>query len=91
MITVSQAAGTTAGAAASHQDQQKRTAYARVEPHGYGFVPFAVETYGCLGQPTVNLLHLLGDKATAPGGVKRASFVNGSLREPSEGVCRGNV
>jgi hypothetical protein len=42
-------AATTAGAAASHRDQLKRTAYARVEPHGYGFVPFSVETYGPLG------------------------------------------
>jgi hypothetical protein len=40
---------TTAGAAASHRDQLKWTAYARVEPHGYGFVPFSVETYGRLG------------------------------------------
>jgi hypothetical protein len=37
-------AATTAGAAASHRDQRKRTE----EPHGYGFVPFSVETYGRL-------------------------------------------
>jgi hypothetical protein len=43
-------AAITAGAAASHRDQQKRTAYARVEPNGYGFVPFSVETYGRIGQ-----------------------------------------
>jgi hypothetical protein len=42
MSTFSQAA-TTAGAAASHQDQQKRTGYAGVEPHGYSFVPFSVD------------------------------------------------
>jgi hypothetical protein len=24
---------------------------ARLEPHGYGSVPFSLETYGCLGQP----------------------------------------
>jgi hypothetical protein len=54
-------AATTAGAAASHRDQRKRTAYARVEPHGYGFVlPFCVETYGRLGQPAMKLLHSLG-------------------------------
>jgi hypothetical protein len=44
-------AATTAGAAASHRDQQKRIAYARVEPHGYGFAPFSVEMYCHLGQP----------------------------------------
>jgi hypothetical protein len=37
-------AATTAGAAASHRDQLKRTSYARVEPHGYGFVLFSMET-----------------------------------------------
>jgi hypothetical protein len=68
-------AASTAGAAASHRDQQKRTAYAQVEPHGYGFVPFSVETYGHLGQPAMKLLHSLGDEAAGPGGVTRASFV----------------
>jgi hypothetical protein len=37
----------------------------------------------------MKLLHLLGDEA-APGGVTRASFVNGALRELSLGLCRGN-
>jgi hypothetical protein len=79
-----------AGAAASHRDQLKRTAYARVEPHGYDFVPFSVETYGCLGQPAMKLLHLFGDEAAGPGGVMRASFVNSALQELSVGLCRGN-
>jgi hypothetical protein len=61
-----------------------------VEPHGYGFVPFSLETYGRLGQPAMKLLHLLGDEAAGPGGVMRASFVNGALRELSVGLCRGN-
>jgi hypothetical protein len=81
---------TTAGAAASHRDQWKRTAYAREEPHGYGFVPFSVETYARLGQPGMKLLHSLGDEAAGPGGVTRASFVHGALRELSVGLCRGN-
>jgi hypothetical protein len=65
---------TTAAAPASHWDQQKRTAYARVEPHGYGFVPFSVETYGRLGQPEMKLLHLLGHEAAGPGGVLGPNF-----------------
>jgi hypothetical protein len=50
-------AAATAGAAASHRDRQKQTAYARVEPNGYSFVPFSVESYGRLGQPAMTLLH----------------------------------
>jgi hypothetical protein len=83
-------AAITAGAAASHRDQQKRTAYARVEPNGYGFVPFSVETYGRIGQPAMKLLHDLGEEAAGPGGVSRSSFVAGALRELSVGLCRGN-
>jgi hypothetical protein len=40
-------------------NQQKRTAYAQEEPHGYDFVPFSVETNCRLGQPTMKLLHSL--------------------------------
>jgi hypothetical protein len=58
--------------------------------HGYGFVPFSVETYGRLGQPAKKLLHSLGDEAAGPGGVTRASFVNAGLRELSVDLCRGN-
>jgi hypothetical protein len=89
MNTLSRAA-TTAGAAASHRDQQKRTAYAREEPHGYGFAPFSVETCGRLGQPSMKLLHLLGVEAADPGDVTRASFVNDALQELSVGLCREN-
>jgi hypothetical protein len=81
---------TTAGAVASHRDQQKRIAYARVQPHGYSFVPFSVETYGPLGQPVMKLLLLLGDKAAGSGGVMRASFVKCALRELSVGLCRSS-
>jgi hypothetical protein len=52
-INILPRAATTAGAAAFHRDQQKQTAYARVEPSGYGFVPFFMETYGHLGHPAM--------------------------------------
>jgi hypothetical protein len=32
----------------------------------------------------------MGDEAAGPGGVNRASFVAGPLRERSIGLCRGN-
>jgi hypothetical protein len=79
-----------AGAAAARRDQQKRATYSRVEPNGYPFVPFSVESYGRIGQPAMKLLHALGDEAAGPGGVTRASFVAGALREISVGLCRGN-
>jgi hypothetical protein len=89
-ISTLPSAAITAGAAASHRDQQKRTAYARVEPNRYGFVPFSVETYGRIGQPAMKLLHDLGEEAAGPGGVSWSSFVVGALKEFSLGLCRGN-
>jgi hypothetical protein len=62
-----------------------------VEPNGYSFVPFSVESYGRLGQPAMTLLHALGDEAAGPGGVSRASFVAGAMRELSVGLIRGNL
>jgi hypothetical protein len=61
-INTLSAAAATAGRAASRRDQQTRAAYARVEPNGYPFVPFSVESYGRLGQPAMKLLHALGDE-----------------------------
>jgi hypothetical protein len=61
-----------------------------VEPNGYPFVPFSVESYGCIGQPAMRHSHALGDEAAGPGGVTRAPFVAGALREISVGLCMGN-
>jgi hypothetical protein len=38
----------------------------------------------------MQLLRALGDEAASPGGVGRASFVAGTLRELSIGLCWGN-
>jgi hypothetical protein len=84
-------AASTAGAAASHRNQQKRTTYARLEPNGYEFVPVSVEPHGCLSQPAMKLLHTLGEEAAGPGSVSRASSVEGALRELSVGLVRGNI
>jgi hypothetical protein len=61
-----------------------------VEPNGYAFVPFSVESYGRIGQLAMKLMHLLGDQAAGPGGITRASFVAGTLCELSVGLCRGH-
>jgi hypothetical protein len=71
---------TTAGAAASLRDRQKRTAYAKVKPKGYGFVPFSVETYDRLSNTAMKLLHDLGEEVAGPGGVSQSSFVAGAPR-----------
>jgi hypothetical protein len=84
------AAATTAGAAAAWHDQQKGATYARVQPKGFPFVPFSVESYGRLGQRAIKVVHALGDAAVSPGGVGRASFVAGAVRELGIGLCGGN-
>jgi hypothetical protein len=48
--------------------QQKPATYARMEPSGFPFVPFFLETYGLLGQLVMKLLLSLGDEAAGPGG-----------------------
>jgi hypothetical protein len=62
-----QRAASTAGAAASQHDHQKRTTYSRLEPNGYELVPVPVESYGRLSQPAMKLLHTLGEEAAGPG------------------------
>jgi hypothetical protein len=49
-----------------------------------------MEPYRGLGLPATKLLHELGDEAAEPGGVTRASFVVGTLREISMWLIRGN-
>jgi hypothetical protein len=83
-------AASTAGAAASHRDHQKRTTYSRLEPNGHEFVPVFVDSYGRLSELAMKLLHTLGEEAAGPGGVSRAPFVAGALRELSVGLVRGN-
>jgi hypothetical protein len=80
-----------AGTASAQPGQQKRAAYAQVEPSSYPFVPFSVESCGRLGQSAMKLMHALGDKAA--GGVKWVSFVGGALHELSVGLtfCAGSL
>jgi hypothetical protein len=74
----------------SNHGIQLRYTYIGVEPNGYKFVPFSVESYGLIGQPAMKLLHQLGDEAAGPGSVTRASLVASTLRELSVVLCRGN-
>jgi hypothetical protein len=85
------AAVATLGTVAVRRDALKRARYSRVEPNGYPFIPFTIESYGHLGVPAMTLLHDLGNEAASPGtSCTRASFVAGTLRELSAGLCRFN-
>ena len=84
------AAANSDGAAAARRDAEKRRAYNRLEPNGYPFVPFSVETYGRLGKPAIALLGRLGVEAAGVGGVSKSAFVRLAIRELSVGLCRGN-
>jgi hypothetical protein len=50
------AAATTDGAATARREREKRQTYCQLEPTGYPFIPFSVETYGCPGKPAISYL-----------------------------------
>jgi hypothetical protein len=50
-----------------------------------------VETYGRPGRPAMTMLNALADVAAANGGVPKAAFVRGALRELAVALCRGNA
>jgi hypothetical protein len=83
-------AASTAGAAASHRDQQKRTTYAWLEPNGCEFVPVSAESSERLSPLAMKLLHTLGDEAAGPEGGSWSSFVEGAPQELSVGLVEGN-
>jgi hypothetical protein len=62
------AAAQTDGAAAERWDEAERWPYNRLEPHGYPFIPFTVESYGRLGKPALCLVARLGLEAAVVGG-----------------------
>jgi hypothetical protein len=67
------------GAAAARRDREKHRQYG--EAQDYDFAPLVVETYGRLGRPAMAMLNALADVAAANGGVSKAVFVRGALRE----------
>jgi hypothetical protein len=85
------AAATTYGAAAARRDREKRQTYGQLEPNGYPFIPFSVETYGCLGKPAISFLGQLGKEAEVAGRkVSKSGFVAAAIPELSAGLCQGN-
>jgi hypothetical protein len=57
------AAATTDGAAAARRDREKRRTYGQLEPNGYPFILFSVETYSRPGKPAISFLGQLGLEA----------------------------
>jgi hypothetical protein len=65
--------------------------YGRLEPNGYPFYLFAVESYGRLGKDAMDLLGRLGKEAEEAGRlVSKSGYVASVVREHSVGLCRGN-
>jgi hypothetical protein len=72
-------------------DREKRQMYGQLEPNGYPFIPFSVETYGRLGKPAISFLGQLGLEAEEAGRkVSKSGFVAAAIRELSVGLCWGN-
>jgi hypothetical protein len=55
----------------------------------YDFVPFGVETYGCLGASAQSFLKQLGDVAASRAAISKAAFVRSAYREVSCALQRG--
>jgi hypothetical protein len=85
------AAATMDGAAAARRDREKRRTYGQLEPNGFPFIPFLVETYSRLGKPAISFLGQLGLEAKEAGRkVSKSGFVAAAIRELSVGLCRGS-
>jgi hypothetical protein len=76
---------------AARRDREKRRTYGQLEPNGYPFIPFTVETYGRLGKLAISFLRQLGLEAKEAGHkVSKSGFVAAAICELSVGLCRAN-
>ena len=84
------------GAAAKRPGSANRTAEARKRSAheggtGHRFVPFAIETYGRLGDAAMDLLKVWADDAATRGSVQRDAFLVWLKREMSVALMKGNA
>jgi hypothetical protein len=79
------------GAAAAARDEAKRNDHAKHGTKGYSFVPFSVESYGCLGKEADQLLKDLADGAASTGVCERVAFLHWIRKEISLSLIRGNA
>ena len=79
------------GAAAHKAEEGKKRAFRRHADAGqYAFVPFAVESFGCLGASAQSFLKRLGEVAASQGRIDKSAFVRSAYREISVALQRGN-
>jgi hypothetical protein len=83
-------ASTTAGSAAEARAEKKIRKYALQEPGGYDFAPLVVESHGRLCAASHALLNTLGGLASDTGRVTKGAWIEGSLRQLSVALCKGN-
>ena len=84
------AASSTAGAAAELRAAKKVAKYALQERGGYDFTPLVSESYGRLCSASHGLLNKLGLLASDSGRLTKGAWVEGSLRQLSVALCKGN-
>jgi hypothetical protein len=84
------AASTQDGATARNVEQRKRAHYQRLGSGNYHLIPLVHESYGRMGEAATELLSRLGASAEDTGSCSKRAFVEGSIRELSVALCRGN-
>ena len=70
-------------------EENKRRSHAAGGTRGYRFVPFAIETYGCLGRAAMEVLGEWGDAAA--GAFDLDAYLTWVKRELSVTLVRGNA
>jgi hypothetical protein len=63
-----------------------------MEPNGYPFIAFSVESYGRTSKPAISFLGQLGKKSEDSGRkVSKFGFVAAAIRELSVRLCRVTI
>jgi hypothetical protein len=83
-------ASTTAGSAAEERARKKIRKYDLQEPGGYDCAPLVVKCHGRLCAASHVLLNKLGGLASDTGHVTKGAWIEGSLRQLSVALCKGN-
>lgn len=89
--TYAQRAARVDGYAAKRAAQEKTRDFEKfADGAQYGFVPFAVESYGRLGTEAIEFIKTLGDAAAAGGRISKSAFVANAYKVLSCALQKGN-